>query len=187
MQVSCWCTVPLPGCDLWFFFSVKPCFFLLYLPPLTKTCTFLHTALSTRFRLMTQPVVTSPPCNFFPCFMSFLHLAFVLQASSTPAPPCPPSVSVLLCLEEEAQVLVPPANSSAWDQSRTHQRTRPLNACLPPLPPPPLPANRPLLTDWRSHSGRELLWLLSLSCGLYLMYNSLMVLWLCIPHMSLFL
>lgn len=146
---------------MWFFFSVEPCFFFFYLPPLIQTCTFLHTALSplsTHFRLMTRPVIASPRCNFcIPRFMIFLRLAFVLQASSTPAPPCPPSVSVLLCLEEEAQVLVHPVNSSAWDQSRTHQRTRPLNACPPPLPPPPLPANRPLLTDWLSHTGRELL------------------------------
>lgn len=133
---------------------------LFYSPSLTQTGTFLHTALSPlspHFRLMTQPVIASPCCNFcIPCFMSFFHLAFVLQASSTPAPPYPPSVSVLLCLEGEAQVLVRPVNFSAWDQSRTHQRTRPLNACLPP-PPPPLRANRHLLTDWLSHTGRELL------------------------------
>ncbi len=87
-------------------------------------------------------------------FIEFSLPTLVLQVSTTPAPPCPPSVSVPLCLEEEEEDPVPPVNSNAWDQLPTHQGTLPLNACLPP-PPPPLPANSLLLIDWPSHTGRE--------------------------------
>lgn len=90
-----------------------------------------------------------------PIYWIFSLSSLVLQVSTTPAPHYPPSVSVPLCLEEEAaRDPVPQVNSNAWDQPLTHRGTLRLSACLPP----PLPANSLLLIDWPSHTGRAPLW-----------------------------
>lgn len=92
-------------------------------------------------------------------YVALFLLSLALQVSTTPAPLCLPSVSVLPCLEEEgARVLVPQVSSNAWDHPPIRQGTQPLNACLLP-PPPPLQANSLQLIDWPSHTGRELQWL----------------------------
>lgn len=88
-----------------------------------------------------------------PIFIGFCLPSLVLQLSTTPAPPYPPSVLAPLCLVgEEAQDPVPPINSSAWDQPQTRRGTQPLSACPPPPPPP---TNSLLLIAWPSHTGRE--------------------------------
>lgn len=88
-------------------------------------------------------------------FVKFSLPRRVLQVSTTPAPPYPPSASAPLSLEEqEARDPVPRGSSSGWDQPRTQRVTPPLSACLPP-PPPPLPASSFLVLDWPSRTGRE--------------------------------